>query len=132
MRQFVLVLLLCISFNIAQADQTDDALDSTEIPIADPVDLAQRLLGVDVIEPPPSTPPNYQIGDQEAFWVSNSYTMETFSVPATLKVIGEHVYLWVDNTASLNQDDLETLAAAFDESIYEPTRQLWGKEDSPG
>ena len=132
MTRILLFLLLLLTFSISQADETDDALDSTIVPVADPVDLAQRLRGVTDVAPPPANPPIYQLGDEESLWVSNSSTMESFAVPATLRVIGKHVYLWVDNSANLEQSDLEALADAFDEQVYNQTRELWGTEDSPG
>jgi hypothetical protein len=53
-------------------------------------------------------------------------------VTATLRAVGDHIYLWVENGTSVADDDLRALALAFDTAIYDQTRALWGSESSPG
>ena len=108
------------------------ALETTIIPKADPVALAQRLRGVGKIPPPPASPSIHQIGEQQDFWVENSTDDQEFQVSATLRVIGEHIYLWVEDGAGINDTDLRALADNFDHSVYDAVRELWGSEAKPG
>lgn len=115
------------------------ALETTTVPAANLVELAQRLRGVKVIPAAPTSAPTRQVGERQHFWVLNSAENQEFQVSATLRVVGEHIYLWVQDTAAdgapismLADDDLRQLANAFDTYIYPRTRQLWGSEASPG
>src|SRR3972149_4021647 len=104
----ILALMIALSSSTGSAhtssdDAIDDvtyptltALEQTVIPFADPVDLARRLRGVDIIDPPPASPPALNVGDGQSFHVTNSIGGYTFDVPAVLWVIGDHIYLWVE------------------------------------
>lgn len=115
------------------------ALETTSVPAANLVELAQRLRGVETIPPTPASAPTRQVGERQQFWVLNSTENREFQVSAALRVVGEHIYLWVQDTAAdgtpinvLADDDLRKLANAFDTYIYPRTRELWGSEASPG
>jgi len=108
------------------------ALEQVAIPARDRVQLAQELLGVGEIPPPPTSAPVRALGDQKTFHVTNASDDRAFNVDATLTAIGEHVYFWVENGAAMNPSQLKALAAAFDDRVYPETRALWGSEDTPG
>ncbi|HEX2909114.1 MAG TPA: hypothetical protein VHO69_19730, partial [Phototrophicaceae bacterium] len=106
---------------------------------ADPVALAQRLRGVTTIPAPPTTARTRQVGERQNFWVLNSSENLEFQISATLRVVGEHIYLWVQDTAAdgspltiLEEADLRALADAFDTRVYPQVRELWGSEANPG
>jgi immune inhibitor A len=111
---------------------TPDALAAAELPPRSRVDLAQRLSGLELVPATPTTAVTRQVGEQQTFTASNSVANETFEVTATLRAVGEHIYLWVENGAQVDDEDLRTLAAAFDNSIYKQVRDLWGSEAAPG
>jgi immune inhibitor A len=111
---------------------TVSALQQTVIPALDRVELAQRLQGVGQIPAPPTSAPARQVGDQEAFWVTDSSGDRNFQVEATLQAVGDHIYIWIDNKAQVDQAAAQALADAFDERIYQPVRDLWGSEAIPG
>lgn len=108
------------------------ALEAAEIPPRDRIDLAERLLGITDIPQPPVSPAVHRIGDQQTFFVTNSTAGDTIQTPATLRAIGEHIYLWVENGADLTDEELQALADAFDQRVYPRVRALWGAENSPG
>ncbi len=114
------------------------ALETTTVPAADAVELAQRLRGVAVIPAPPAAAPARAAGEQQDFWVLNSAANREFQVSATLRVVGEHIYLWVQDARDgvpvnvLDDAALRQLADAFDTYIYPRTRELWGSEPTPG
>ncbi len=144
LRRAVLIALLaaslCVMPVLAQdpASATDfptvAALDSAVIPPRDRVDLAERLRGViaSEIPPTPAPAPAHQVGDEETFTAVNSSDNTSFTVSATLKVVGAHIYLWVQDGQNMNLSDLQKLARDFDTSIYPNVRGLWGSENDPG
>lgn len=111
---------------------TEAALRNAAIPPRDRVILARELLGVDEIPPPPASAPERALGELQVFHVTNSSEDRAFEVTAELRAIGEHIYLWVEQDAPVNQQTLEALARSFDRRIYPETRALWGSEATPG
>lgn len=110
------------------------ALTAAVVPVRDRVELAERLRGVNPadIPPTPAAAPLHAVGEQETFTAINSGDNTMLSIPATLRVVGQHIYLWVEAGANLSDADLQALADDFDTSIYPNVRGLWGDEASPG
>ncbi len=139
-RRFVVVcalVVLTLPFSLDAQDAPlplDQALNTTPIPVRDRVDLARRLLGVTDIPEPPTSALAYQVGAQETFSVNDTTNNRIVNVDATLRVVGEHIYIWVQtNQGHLVADrDLQRLADAWDDFIYQGVRDLWGEESSPG
>ncbi len=107
-------------------------LENAVVPIADPIDLAHRLLGMEIQSPTP-TPIvlSYSVGDQESFWIGNDETAN-FQVNATLRYITDHLYFWIDNSVHYHENDLKALANAFENQIYPTNRSFFGSEWTPG
>jgi hypothetical protein len=116
-------------------DETLETLRNTTIPENDPLDLARRLKGIgqeDLIltEAPPAQP--RVLGEQQAFWVSNSSTNQRFQVQATLHFITDHSYFWIQDGVRFDEGELRSLALAFEEQIYPTNRAFFGSEWTPG
>ncbi|MFN8451428.1 MAG: immune inhibitor A [Anaerolineae bacterium] len=132
------LILICAAPAAAQVSEstvdypTADALNAAVLPPRDRVDLARRLLGITDIPPTPASAVARQVGERQAFTAANSSTNITFTVKATLRVVGEHIYLWVEDGAGVSDSDLQALAREFDTVIYPDVRSLWGSEDDPG
>jgi immune inhibitor A len=110
-----------------------ETLNDTNVPINDPIELAQRLGGKGEIPrtfPDPHSP--YQIGDSKAFWVTNVDNRENFRVTATVRYLGQHVYFWIDNKVDFIEEDLVSLGDTFDQQIFPTTRDFFGSEWNPG
>lgn len=106
-------------------------LDETIVPENDPEELARRLKGIDSI--PELIPArSYELGEAESFWVSNMDSDENFQVTATLEAITDHAYFWVEEGVEFEPDDLDALAATFEEQIYPVNREFFGSEWTPG
>src|SRR5262249_40293692 len=73
-----------------------------------------------------------QVGEQQVFTAVDSSSSTSFSVPATLRVVGDHIYLWVEDGVTYNADSLQVLAHDFDTAIYPNVPALWGDEANPG
>lgn len=132
-----LLLLLCALPATAQEAPASDyptlaALEAAIIPPADPVDLARRLRGVVDILPTPAAAQTRQVGEQQIFWVINEAENREFQVNAALRVVGQHIYMWLEEGAPVTDADLQALADAFDTHIYPGVRELWGSEATPG
>lgn len=110
-----------------------DMLMAEEVPINDPIDLAERLGGkenVPLTLPDPEAP--YQVGDEKTFWVTNTDNNENFQVQATLRYLGENIYFWIENGVRYQESDLRQLADAFDQEIVPTNREFFGMEWNPG
>jgi hypothetical protein len=113
---------------------TEDVLANTEIPVRDRLDLARRFKLSDqpilaVVNP---TPPAYQVGDQESFWVSESETLRQFQVPAILRYVGPHSYWWIEDGYNVSDSEVAASGEVFENSIYPTNRAFFGSEWSPG
>ncbi len=108
-------------------------LEHTDVPENNLPDLACRLEGkcnVPLTMNPPAAA--RQVGEQDAFWVSNSDTNAHFQVTATLRYVTAHVYFWVEDGVKFHPADLQALAEAFDMKIYPTNRAFFGSEWTPG
>ena len=132
-----LLFILCVAVSGSAQEAvieypTVAALEAAVIPPRDRIDLARRLQGVTEIPTPPANAPTRQLGEQETFYITNTSAGETFQVTATLRAIGEHIYLWVEDGGTISDEALQALVDAFDQTIYPKVRRLWGEEASPG
>lgn len=114
-------------------DETLRALQSAVIPLADPLDLARRLGGLDLLAPPTIVPPSepLRLGSVRNFWITNNNDQQ-FSVRAVLREVTDHAYFWVHDEAAVSASDLRALAQTFEQEIYPTTRQFFGSEPNPG
>jgi hypothetical protein len=138
MKRFLLLTVLLMAVTIAAQDAppadypTLAALDAAVIPPRDLLELAERFNGVTEVSAPPINPAPLTVGTTQMFWAENSQDNLSFQVEAELRVVGEHIYLWVEKGAELPQDGLQQLADAFDATVYDSVRDLWGSEPVPG
>jgi len=114
------------------AFETLKNLQQAEIPVNDPLDLAERLLGLPDIPATVSSDGPYEVGDRMAFWVSNTDSNETFRVNAVLREVVDSAYFWIEDGLSYRDRDLTNLARAFNDEIYPTNREFFGSEWSPG
>ena len=116
--------------------ETEALLTETDLPVRDLRALASRLRnqGAELPEVVYDTPPVYQLGDQDAFWIVDNTQQPPvqFQATATLQHITEHTYWWVEDGFSVNQQDLARSADVFENRIYPTNRNFFGSEWSPG
>ncbi|HPX94859.1 MAG TPA: immune inhibitor A [Brevefilum fermentans] len=119
--------------DIGEKIDTLEVLKAANVPINDPILLAEQLGGKTNIPrtfPDPNAP--YQVGDSKAFWVTNVDTRQNFQVIATLRYLGEHTYFWIEDNVAYEPEDLVQLGDTFDQEIVPMTRAFFGSEWSPG
>jgi immune inhibitor A len=109
--------------NIAQADAAPR--DQTEL-----VEMFKNQQ--DIPRVARTEPLNVAVGDIETFWVSNILTNTNYEVQAELRYVGQHVLMYVDTAVRVSQENIEQSAKAFDEHIYQQTREVFGEEIAPG
>lgn len=109
-------------------------LENTAIPERDLLDLAIRLqrAPADLPRVVRTEPVPRQIGDQEAFWISDQSMADYFQATATLRYVNSHVYMWVENGYNVSEEALLLSAERFASRTYPRTRQFFGSEWSPG
>ena len=106
-----------------------------EPPERDLFELAMRL-GPTSVEPvarvvnPEAV--SYQEGHKETFWVSDLAEGGAHTIQATLKVVSEHAYWYVDDALDFSVDDLKNAADAFDLEIYPLITRSFGDIWDPG
>jgi len=114
-------------------DETLLVLENTIAPENDPVELAERLKGIENIpETVPAPLEPYQVGDQRSFWVTDNDTDESSQHLAVLRYVGDTVYFWVENGVEYDQGDLDRLAKTFEDEIVPTDRNFFGNEWIPG
>lgn len=117
---------------ISVPTDTLSTLENTILPLSDPIELGQRLLGLRNLSPtvaPPSAP--YQVGARQDFWLGNG-DVENFSVSTTLQYITPHSYFWIEDGVDFNPRHLAQLAETFENQLYPTDRAYFGSEWSPG
>jgi len=118
---------------VLAAIESLDILEQALVPINDPIDLGQRLAGKEAI-PEMLVDENapYVVGDPQSFWVTDVDTNENFKVDTTLRYLGDHVYIWIEDGVEYDEYDLRSLGDTFDKEIYPTNREFFGSEWSPG
>ena len=73
-----------------------------------------------------------EVGDQATF---NTYNLEqncNEKIKATVKKIGKHCYVYLQNGQKVDQKTIDKIANAFDNKIYPEDRSMFGSEWTPG
>ncbi len=119
--------------SLAGAQETFQTLADEIVPINNPIDLGERLGGkTDIPVTVPDNKAPYAIGAVKDFWVTNVDTNENFKITATLRYLGDNLYIWIQNGVDYNEGDLKDLGDTFDKEIYPIDREFFGSEWKPG
>lgn len=111
--------------------ETLQTMSEAVVPENDPYELACRLQAICNVS---TTVPakQYQLGDKEQFWISNSDTAEHQQITATLMYITPHSYFWVEEGTDVDEDEMKALMDTFENKIYPTDREFFGSEANPG
>ncbi|MEJ5310409.1 MAG: hypothetical protein WHX52_11600 [Anaerolineae bacterium] len=117
-----------------EAEETLAALREAQIPDSDLHELGIRFLGVPANTQRTLTTPNpdYPVGTRRKFNVSNVDNDEQFEIYAILIYKTAHVYMWVEEGANVDEDELKQAADLFEEHTYPTNREFFGSEWTPG
>jgi hypothetical protein len=115
---------------------TETLLTQTILPERDQRLLASRLKyqGQPIPEVAADARNNFQLGDQDTFWVTdNGQTPpKQFQAQATLEYITDHSYWWVEDGMNVGAEALKRSAERFETETYSTNRDFFGSEWSPG
>jgi hypothetical protein len=106
------------------------------LPGRDPLDLAVRLRGVQastIAVPQPNVAP-IPLGREDSFWILDQRTAQLFQAQATLRLVTDHAYWFVETALAdrAPQADLERSAGVFESRSYPLVHKYFGTEPSPG
>ncbi len=123
-----------------QSDTTPDRMAAellaTPLPRRDPIDLAVRLRGAAPVAAPTPRPvaAPLPVGQGESFWIVDQAATRTFQVHATLALVTDHTYWFVQDgfgdRAPL--EDIARSAAVFETQTYPTEHRYFGSEPQPG
>jgi hypothetical protein len=97
-----------------------------EFPRVDLIDLARRLRGA---VPPPAAAParTEQAGTQHEFWVVQTEPPRAFQVTATLRVVSDHAYFYVQDGAGADDAQMRQSARDFEDKVYPTITRMFGE-----
>ncbi|MCP4417381.1 MAG: hypothetical protein GY805_12220 [Chloroflexi bacterium] len=111
---------------LAERAQDDlNLLYASYYPEHDYFETAVRLGGED-LGPRTLTTATYAVGDSQEFHNDSD------RVDATLMVVTEHVYFWVEDDLDLDQAELTAVANQFENEFYPQLLRLFGEVWTPG
>jgi hypothetical protein len=124
--------------SVRQSD-ADDRMDTlerllaTQRPPRDPVALASRIAGHDI--PWTATQPidgPLAVGRHDTFYVLDQTDNSYKERPATLRLVSEYAYWYVQDDQSVRDEDLAAAAQQFDQRTVPTVHRVFGSEWSPG
>lgn len=117
----------------APSDETMLVLQNTIVPENNPIELADRLLGIENVSETIPAPARYhQVGDERSFYVTNNDTTETSEHDAVLRYVSAELYFWIEEAVDYDEQDLINLARAFEDQMLPINREFFGSEWNPG
>jgi hypothetical protein len=103
------------------------------VPARDPISLAERFRGLtDIPQVLSERAEPIPIGSVESFWVMDHDTIDQFEIAAELVYATDHVYFWIEQGVTYDQEDVIALVDNFENQIYPTNRAFFGSEWSPG
>ena len=77
-------------------------------------------------------PVSLEQGRVDSFWLTDAISKDVFSIDATLRLVSDHAYWYVESRLGVSDEDLERAAREFEESTYPKITSAFGTEWVPG
>lgn len=123
--------------NTKNTDMSSSSVSSRKNvpPDRDLYDIARRL--GNTFESPSSADikrvkQHYPEGHEQAFWILDHTNQKAYSIRATLMVVSEHAYWYVDKDVFIKHDDLVKAATSYEKTIYPTVTKFFGDIWGPG
>ena len=104
----------------------------TRPPDRDLEELATRLRGVTASDPSPATAAPLSQGAQDTFWITDLDDGSAHSIAATLHVVSDNAYWFVENDVDFDQQGLEEAAQIFESRVRPAVVRTFGDIRNPG
>jgi hypothetical protein len=118
---------------VESSSDTLAVLENTDVPQSNLAEIAQRFKGLSEIpsalDPISST---LGVGAVDHFWVTDTDNDENFRIIATLRLVTEHAYFWIQDGIRYDEEELITLGEVFENQIYPTNHDYFGSEWTPG
>ncbi len=101
-------------------------------PDRDLEELAIRLRGVAPSDISPVEAAPLSRGAQETFWILNLDDISAYSITATLQVVSDNAYWFVENDVDFDEQGLEEAARIFETSVRPAVVETFGDIRKPG
>ncbi len=108
------------------------AADASEPPERDLIDLARRLKPATTTSISRSLSGPLEVGHSEQFFVTDPVDGTSYTITATIQVVGEHAYFYVDDNLDVSLQGLERASEAYDNDIYPTIKEFFGDIQNPG
>ncbi len=117
---------------ISPAPQFQDRLVHLQIPDRNLSELAVRLRGAEVDDRAPELAEPMSVGDRRDFWLTDLDDGSATKISATLRVVSDNAYWFIDDTVTVNQAGLEEGARLFERQVRPAVVAAFGDIRSPG
>ena len=115
---------------------TTETLQALEAAVIPPSDLRQEAMRFKGIANIPITPsldaPNYPLGADLPFFVSNTDTQATFTITAKLVYKTTNAYFFSDDSVGVDQQGVQSLLDTFQTKLYPTDLAFFGSQWTPG
>ena len=116
----------------SSAPQVQNALIQLAPPDRDLSELAARLKGVVFDDTPIEPAEPMSVGDRRDFWLTDLDDGSATEISATLRVVSDNAYWFIDDTVTVNQAGLEEGARLFEHQVHPAVVAAFGDIRSPG
>ena len=112
----------------------DEAPNIPVPPDRDLFQIAQRLRtgGAAIPRVVNPSPPQYDVGHQQTFWLTDLQGFRHFSTTATLRHVTPRTYTYVEDGQNVPLEDLQRAAQEFEERIFPTVTRYYGDSWLPG
>ncbi|MCY3782018.1 MAG: hypothetical protein OXG78_17015, partial [Chloroflexi bacterium] len=129
----ILTLLSHLPIAAQSADfPTLDALSELDVPYYSYEDMIRRISHSDIRFTPASSPPVYQVGDRESFYLPVDDSYEGVAQTFELRAMTDQVLIWVEESAPYSHRRAQRLAEHVESRIILPLQDLFQYEEPPG
>ena len=137
MRIQTLILMLALAIHAPALSQdadfsTLDALAQLEIPAFSYSEMVGRMSDTDPTHAPPASPPTYEIGARDAFWLDFGNDYKRQYVTVELRGMTERVLIWAQATLDYPNWRAQALAKRLETAVLDPMQRLFQFAEPPG
>ncbi len=118
---------------MSAGEKTLHTLREAVLPPADLFSLAYKFEGKTNLPAALDTPPvDYEVGDQQSFWIWETDKDANLEVEATLSYESPDLYFWIENGVPFDEAALKSIAETFANEIVPKDHAFFGTERIPG